>query len=133
MRNSKGQFIKGHKLGKRFVSGQEPWNKGLKERTNTGRTHFKKGQNAGSKNVRWNGGIYTDSYGYIHLRMPDHPNADKKGYVTEHHVIMEKYIRRYLVKGEVVHHIDGDRSNNVITNLELCSTHSEHMKKHHIK
>jgi len=50
----------------------------------------------------------------------------------EHVLIMEKYLGRPLEKGEIVHHIDEDKSHNGIDNLELClkSVHSRyHMKK----
>lgn len=40
---------------------------------------------------------------------------------------MEKEIGRYLSPGEVVHHIDGDRSNNSLSNLELFETNGKHL------
>ena len=42
---------------------------------------------------------------------------------------MEKHIGRYIEKGEVVHHIDFDKTNNDINNLKLM-TNSEHAKYH---
>ena len=61
---------------------------------------------------------------------------NKKGYIdtkdkngksiTEHRLVMEKYIGRKLKKGEIVHHIDHDRSNNNIENLILCNSSFEH-------
>jgi hypothetical protein len=74
------------------------------------------------------GFITTDS-GYILLRRPNHPNADSKGYVREHILVMEAHIGRYLVDGEVVHHIDRDKSNNDLDNLQLM-TRSEHSSYH---
>ena len=50
---------------------------------------------------------------------PEHPNADSKGYVMEHHLIMEGHIGRVVATGEVVHHEDGEPSNNNIENLRL--------------
>jgi hypothetical protein len=44
---------------------------------------------------------------------------------------MEEHIGRYLKPGEVVHHIDGDKTNNDISNLMLL-TNSDHMKLHAI-
>jgi len=44
-------------------NGGEAWNKGLCVQTNTGRTHFKKGQNKGEKSWRWKG----DNVGYTAL------------------------------------------------------------------
>jgi len=46
-----------------------------------------------------------------------------------HRVIMEKFIGRKLEKGEIVHHINGNKEDNRIENLELI-TQSEHIKKH---
>lgn len=42
---------------------------------------------------------------------------------------MEEYIGRPLRKDEVVHHVDGNKRNNNITNLMLM-TRSEHAKIH---
>ena len=50
--------------------------------------------------------------GYIHI-------LTKVGYRPEHRVIMEQKMGRPLVKGESVHHLDGDRANNEPKNLEL--------------
>lgn len=47
----------------------------------------------------------------------------------EHQIIMEKHIGRKLKKDEVVHHIDGNKRNNEISNL-LLTTRSEHAKIH---
>jgi len=43
--------------------------------------------------------------------------------------IMELHLGRRLIKGEVVHHINMDKSNNNISNLYLCNK-SEHQKSH---
>lgn len=47
----------------------------------------------------------------------------------EHRLIMEEYIGRELAKDEIVHHIDGNKFNNDISNLQIL-TRSEHMKLH---
>lgn len=54
--------------------------------------------------------------------------TDGKG-IKEHIYIMEKLIGRKLQKNECVHHIDGNRANNDISNLQLM-TISEHSKLH---
>lgn len=51
--------------------------------------------------------------------------------VLQHRYVMEQYLGRKLSSKERVHHKNGDRSDNRIENLELCSSNSEHMKKHH--
>lgn len=44
--------------------------------------------------------------------------------------MVEAALARPLRKGEVVHHIDGDRSNNSIENLYLCSDRKHHNAVH---
>lgn len=67
--------------------------------------------------------------GYIKINCPYHPYA-KKGYVMEHRLVVEKKIKRFLRPGEVIHHIDEDKSNNHIDNLMLFATQKDHMKFH---
>lgn len=49
--------------------------------------------------------------------------------MDEHRYIMEQHLGRQLARDEVVHHKDGDKSNNEIENLELMSL-SEHTRQH---
>lgn len=71
--------------------------------------------------------------GYKKLLIPHHPRADKKGYVFEHIVVAEAAIGRALRAGEEVHHVDFNRANNHPSNLEVCASHAEHMKRHHAR
>jgi len=57
--------------------------------------------------------------GYILIRKLNHPNCTKDGYVLEHRLVVEKEIGRYLEFNEVVHHINGDKLDNNMENLEL--------------
>jgi hypothetical protein len=70
--------------------------------------------------------------GYMYAKTyPLHPNANSKGLYPLHRVMMENLIGRLLTRKEIVHHKDGNKSNNKITNLELM-TISEH-STHHAK
>lgn len=78
---------------------------------------------------RFHKGYSKKANGYILIRKPDHPNCDSKGYVLLHRLIVEEHIKRYLTKGEVIHHIDFNKDNNDISNLQILNA-SEHAYIH---
>ena len=82
----------------------------------------------GVNHPQWDGGRQIDREGYVLIYCPKHPYACNRGSVREHRLIMEKKIGRYLKPSEVVHHKDGNRSNNKTSNLILFKNHAEHMK-----
>ena len=73
-----------------------------------------------------------NSKGYIRVYFPDHPKADKRGYILEHDLIMECAIGRWLKPDEVVHHKNEIKTDNRLKNLELM-TKKEHSKLHILK
>lgn len=78
---------------------------------------------AGSRGPRaphWRGGRQIRADGYVDVWAPEHPNAKGHGgYVKEHRVVMEQQLGRLLCSDESVHHINGDRSDNRLDNLQL--------------
>jgi len=54
--------------------------------------------------------------------------GDKRVFL--HRLIMEKSIGRDLLDNEIVHHIDGDKKNNSISNLVIAENESDHQKIH---
>lgn len=79
------------------------WNKGLK----------------GELSHNWKGGIHTRSDGYVRIRI------DGKRKLLHRHILEE-----LLQEGNVVHHKDGNPSNNELSNLEILKDQSTHAKLH---
>jgi hypothetical protein len=74
----------------------------------------------GKKAAHWRGGRYVTAEGYVKVYAPDHPESHGRGgYVMEHRLVMEQVLGRRLVKGESVHHINGQHGDNRPENLQL--------------
>jgi hypothetical protein len=83
----------------------------------------------GENNSNWKGGVMYDR-GRKLIYSPNHPYPDFLGkYCYEYRLIMELILGRYLTKDEVVHHINGDETDNRIENLQIMSQ-SEHINIH---
>jgi len=84
----------------------------------------------GKRNKNWKGGKKITKDGYVYIYCPTHPCAIRGRYILEHRLVMEKSLNRYLLKRELVHHIDENRDNNNVDNLLVVSS-KEHYRIHH--
>lgn len=96
-------------------------------------TRFKKGQTLGEKSYNWKGGRFKSARGYIYIINKEHPYSNKAGYVLEHRLIAEKCLGRYLIKTEVIHHINKITDDNRPENLYLFECSGKHMSYHFLK
>lgn len=151
---NKGLHIQTNTGRTHFKKGHIPFSKGIHIQTNTGRTHFKKGftpwnkntkgvmkawnkgkkfpEFSGEKSSHWKGGKFIDNHGYVFIYKPNHPFANKKGYILEHRFVKEKQLGRYLQPQERVHHFNGIKTDNRPKNLKWFSNESKHQKFHHL-
>lgn len=84
----------------------------------------------GVEHHNWKGGTYRQADGYVYEYAPDHPAASRaKGYVLQHRLVVERSLGRYLTDAETVHHLNEDKADNRIENLEVL-THSAHIRGH---
>ncbi len=70
-------------------------------------------------------GYYKEYQSKPLLHLPK--RVDSRGYVKlggyrEHRYVAEQALGRKLAKGEEVHHVDEDKTNNVGSNLVVCSS-----------
>lgn len=74
---------------------------------------------------------FVNKRGYWVIWLPKgHHMRNASGQALEHRVIAEEKIGRRLVKGEIVHHINGDKLDNRPENLEVLPSRWHHIVKH---
>lgn len=86
------------------------------------------------RHPRWRGGIHSESNGYRSIVVPlDSPYltmADVRGRVYEHRLLLARDLGRCLGPDEEVHHLNGDKHDNRLSNLRLLSK-GDHAREHH--
>lgn len=85
------------------------------------------GPRAGSGHPNWLGGHRMIGR-YWYRYCPEHPHATLHRVVAEHRLVMEGMLGRFLDPHEVVHHRDGDPTNNDPENLVLFQTNGAHLR-----
>ena len=134
----KNQYSTGER--KSYFQDKTPWNKGrtynLEEKKKISEATKKvmntpqmKEKISGENNCNWQGGRI-EREGYIWVKIPKHPLANKNGYYQEHRLIVEEKIGRLLESTEVVHHLDENKTNNDIDNLMIFKSHGKHASFH---
>ncbi len=123
--NPAGEFKKGHKNSPEAIA--------KIKKALTGRPlseeHRKKVVKAlakiqlkGKDHWNWKGGRNKHN-GYIYIKQNNHPFTDSRGYMSEHRLVMEKSLGRYLKPSEHIHHKNGIKDDNRIKNLEIIVKH----------
>ena len=88
----------------------------------------------GSGNPRWKGGRKQHKDGYIGIKVLEsdphydilNPMAKYGGYVLEHRMVIARNLNRTLMSNEIVHHLNGIRTDNRLENLCLLDSRKEH-------
>jgi len=83
----------------------------------------------------WKGGIkHCDGavFVYIGFLHKFSSMADSLGYVKRSRLVMAQYLNRLLTSNEEVHHKDGNRNNDDISNMILFPSRSEHQRYHRV-
>lgn len=91
---------------------------------------FHSNQPKASDQHRWKAGSQVGSTGHVKVRVgKGHPLADPNGYAYEHLVVWVSAGNPRPAKGEILHHINEDKTDNRLKNLQLM-TRSEHSQMH---
>ena len=65
----------------------------------------------------------------IMQKVPNHPNTTINGYILHHRVVIENSLGRILEPYEIVHHINKNKKDNRLENLEIVNI-TVHSKLH---
>ena len=77
------------------------------------------------------GKTHISSHGYIKVYIGrKDPRSDVSGFAYRHRLVAEKKLGRPLKENEVVHHLDGDKTNDDPVNIIINSSLGEHRTYH---
>ena len=96
----------------------------------------------GRLNLSWKSDKKITNYGYLKIRVLNHPFKDIDDMVFEHRLVAEQHLlteensviidnKSYLKPTYSVHHIDGNKLNNNVENL-MVMTKAEHSRLHNL-
>lgn len=75
------------------------------------------GPKRGEESHNWKGGKRIGTRGYVLIWKPNHPRADKGGYIAEHVLAWEEAHGKPVPRGWIIHHLNGIKTDNRPENL----------------
>jgi hypothetical protein len=88
--------------------------------------NYRNGKIQGSKNKKF--GRKISSTGYVDILIeksdPYYSMVTGSGYIKEHRYVMANHLGRCLGRTEIVHHKDGNKKNNLLSNLEIATKYT---------
>ena len=84
----------------------------------------------GSQHPGWKGGVTKHAKGYVLELDLKHPRPHSNNYALQHRLLAEEILGKPLPIGAVVHHDDGDKTNNHRGNLVICQSIEHHNTLH---
>jgi hypothetical protein len=105
----------------RFKKGSVPWNKGMEGFNPSPQTQFKQGEKFGEIHPSWKGGIQVMKADCVYEWEGNGKRVRRPRKIYENHY-------GEIPKGHIIIHVDGDRYNDDISNLEAISR-AENLKR----